>query len=87
MPYPKDSYIEIRYNQSQIGPVDNAMDDVQCSSNLQLEVACDLNQQDKITMTGMFAEDTVENTYMWFVVSGLFIDLLLPTDVEPFTSW
>lgn len=85
MPYPKDSYIEIRYNEDQIGPKDNlAKADIKCSSNLQLEVDCVLDIENKITLNGIFADDLVANSYLYFVISGLFNDIIEPTVTD---SW
>lgn len=82
MPYPEGSYLKINYREDQIGPQDKS--EVKCSSNLQLEVDCNLDTSDEITVRGMFAENLNANSYLYLVVSGLFNDLLEPTLTD---SW
>jgi hypothetical protein len=85
MPYPKDSYISIVINSKEIGPKNSeAVQKVNCSSNLQLSVSCSFSSLDKIKISGMFVDDLVENTYITFLITNFFIDVVKPLTTE---SW
>jgi hypothetical protein len=79
MPYPKDSYLNILINSNEIGPQTNsAKGAVNCSSNLQLEVKCTFITSDKIMVTGMFNEDLVAGTFIFFMITNLYVDIIDP---------
>lgn len=76
MPYPKDSYLNIIIDADEIGPESNsAKGAVNCSSNLQLEVKCTFITSDKIMVEGIFTEDLVAGTFVFFMITNFYVDI------------
>ena len=86
MPYPKNSYLNIMINADEIGPESNsAKGAVNCSSNLQLEVKCTFITNDKIMVEGIFTEDLVAGSFVFFMITNFFVDISEPTITRSWT--